>query len=337
MNRLFPVVVIVCLLLVVGGVAAAQGPPDGEECTNDKSGKSSKLPDKAADKVNDNNPNVDCTDGEEDGDGEDGDGEDGDDENGDGGDGDTIESLHASVSPEPAWATEPVTITITDQDGNPVSDAKIDIESFGAVGPTDENGEATFDAPDVGGETTLEAVAYKGDASVEFTVTVRPQPDVLAVHAGVSDGTVTVLVRDFDEVQNRSGFRDLGVPVPGVSVSVDGSVIGETDQNGEVTFDAPDVDRDTVLQGKAEKGDVDRTFWVTIRPESSAPQTWYEDWDGDGYGNQEVTKEAVQQPFGFVATDESGRLLIDCNDNDADLQENCDDPDDDDGFDEDPP
>jgi len=43
------------------------------------------------------------------------------------------------------------------------------------------------------------------------------------------------------------------------------------------------------------------------------PRTWYRDADGDGYGNPSVTTQAVQQPVGYVLTDD------DCDDSDADV------------------
>jgi hypothetical protein len=49
----------------------------------------------------------------------------------------------------------------------------------------------------------------------------------------------------------------------------------------------------------------------------NTPTAWYEDNDGDTYGNPAVTQNACTQPTGYVANN------TDCNDNNASLTTNC--------------
>jgi hypothetical protein len=83
------------------------------------------------------------------------------------------------------------------------------------------------------------------------------------------------------------------------------------------------VGTQAVLQVSSGKGKQATNLDVMPVKIVATPPTWYEDMDGDGFGNPNVTREAAVQPSGFIS--ESG----DCDDTDPNFRPGADDPADD--------
>ncbi|WP_280586325.1 hypothetical protein [Halorubrum sp. Boch-26] len=188
---------------------------------------------------------------------EDEDADDGDDANDDGNDAgddrdDAGDAVPLSISIANGTAAPGATVTLrVTAAGEPVEDASVELNDRDA-GTTDADGRIEATLPD---DDEVDIEVEDGDREGKLEITLRSDVEGeeadaeirerLSVDGSAENGTVSVSVT-YD-----------GEGVDGVSVSVDGDRVGTTDENGALSFDAPDVGDElavTLVKGAFEAG-----------------------------------------------------------------------------------
>ncbi len=167
---------------------------------------------------------------------------------------DALSTFTIAVSKSPIYQGETLTVTVT-SGKSPVSGVDV---SFGEMtGNTDSSGEVDFTVPDPGVESAIYTVTAEkaGYITKEKTITVIKVYELSATASVGSDGTTVTVTA----ILIGKG------PAVGATVTFNDKT-ETTDANGEVTFTAPAVEKNTDYTATVEYDDKTTAATVTITP-----------------------------------------------------------------------
>jgi hypothetical protein len=163
--------------------------------------------------------------------------------------------------PAQAYEREDFTITVTEQtSGDPVEGATVEVQSIGTA-ETDANGEATFTAPEVTSDRSLDVSAtapgYAPDKDKNIVIINIPKIYISAPKEAAAGQAFKVKAGGDDGNNN------------GISVTLTGAgkTYTETTVNGEATFTVEKEGKYTITAQKSDYADADPVK-ITIKPGS---------------------------------------------------------------------